>query len=225
MNCVINCSQDVKSVLYGQAVIPLAQLVCVDEMEYDHIVKKHGNDEPETAHTDVILGVGFPCNPNQSARKSAAEIINIINSNSFVRAAPEHPPDSASPAGSLWLPVAIVQHANPLQSKQDVMNLIKRNLISAAAFLHVFGLKSHPVTGLVIFGTEVTVLLTWQMNAASESAYVLFDYDNVETFDIAEPLGCYRFCVLLLRLSQKAKELEELVCKGRLADRFFENTQ
>ncbi|KAG6916957.1 hypothetical protein DXG01_004506 [Tephrocybe rancida] len=218
-------------------------------MAGEDFLADHADTEPETGTVDVVLGIAFT---KHCDGPGLAELHDLVDSKAFLRTehsshlrsfttagsplahdgsgrGVRH--DDASRSAALWLPIAVVQHTKLGQSKRHAKNLVRMHSIAAVTFLHILGIKDQPVVGLVTHGTKVTIMLTWKSEVKEEASVpstaasrkiMIFDSHNVETFDIAKPLGCYRFCVLLLRLSRRARELKEVVRKGGHAGRFFE---
>ncbi|KAG6827550.1 hypothetical protein H0H92_011333 [Tricholoma furcatifolium] len=175
--------------------------------------RQHGVSEPSQGYLNGVLGVSIPIPGPSEGQTSSAVFQDTMRSRALVREASEGRWDH------LWFPTALLWHGESDEPNDATMNEMKLLLVSAIAFYHTLGIGNQPVWGLVTHGTEVQVMYAWRSEVNNQYTYI-FD-NNLAWFDICEPLSCYRFCVFLLRLSEKNKELRKKIEEGDYVERFF----
>ncbi|KAG6812215.1 hypothetical protein H0H92_003836, partial [Tricholoma furcatifolium] len=176
-------------------------------------IRQHGVSEPSHGFLSGVLGVSIPISGASEEQTSSVFFQDMMRSRALVREASEGRWDY------LWFPTALLWHSESAEPNDTAMNEMKLQLTSAVAFYYALGIGNQPVWGLVTHGTEVQVLYAWRSEVENRYTYV-FD-NNLAWFDICDPLSCYRFCVFLLRLSEKNKELRKKIEEGGYVDRFF----
>ncbi|KAG6823884.1 hypothetical protein H0H92_008748, partial [Tricholoma furcatifolium] len=176
-------------------------------------IRQHGVSEPSHGFLSGVLGVSIPISGASEEQTRSAFFQDMMRSRALVHEASEGRWDY------LWFPTALLWHSESAEPNDAAMNEMKLQLTSAVAFYYALGIGNQPVWGLVTHGTVVEVLYACRGEVMSQYTYV-FD-NNLAWFDICDPLSCYRFCVFLLRLSEKNKELRKKIEEGGYVDRFF----
>ncbi|KAG6856008.1 hypothetical protein H0H87_008451 [Tephrocybe sp. NHM501043] len=101
--------------------------------------------------------------------------------------------------GYLLMPFCVIEHKKSDKTKQQALNQVRLYAISTAKFYATLGVEEAiPIFGIVTYGTEASVTLTWSSIAAGKHLKSFMFEQEIQSFDISQPLDCYRFSTFLI---------------------------
>ncbi|KAG6916958.1 hypothetical protein DXG01_004507 [Tephrocybe rancida] len=164
---------------------------------------------------------------------SLAEPLLSTRLHDYSHAEPHVPPGQRSKdseatvhaeTGYLMIPFCVIEHKKSHHSAQQAVNQIRLYSFSAASFFSALGVKEAiPIFGIVTYGSIATLFLTWSsvtQERQMPEAKFMFEQGTL-SFDIAQPLDCYRFCTFLLRLRTLGDILQSKLRSQNYTDVFF----
>ncbi|KAG6852812.1 hypothetical protein H0H87_009305 [Tephrocybe sp. NHM501043] len=168
------------------------------------VLLEHGRQEPAKGDLDVLMAISFPLPHPPGGHGLMSDAVS-----------------DSKYEENVYLPIAMVYHAQPGEPVTSQASRARMGGVAAVEFLSAVGIRGQPVFGLVTSGPKVSILFTWK-SKTSEDIYI-FD-DDIVTWDISEPFGCFRFCMFLLRLSREARRLREIVNTEGTIEKSFTQT-
>lgn len=144
-------------------------------------------------------------------------------------------PEPLPVKGENCLPILVTQYGRARRPLYQPLHQTAISCVASLKFAHILGLADIAVFGLVVTGSVGQVIMCWNDPPVKESEGLTDGNDglefcdtrdqtyllvrNVESFDISDPVQCFHFATILLRLAKYGHEVTEQVQRHAVDNR------